>query len=76
MIKLDKEAVETPKGQRGSAWEGLIVQGALEFAPRNGSIEAKTEFLQNLTAQLQVAMEYERWDLRNLESIVLKSGYR
>ena len=62
--------------QKASPWAEQLVRAALSHAPKDGSIEAKAEFLRELTAKLVALREWEKLDPRMMESVVLKRGYR
>ena len=62
--------------QKASPWAEQLVRAALPHAPKDGSIEAKAEFLRGLVEKLKAFMEFEKWDSRPVESVVVKRGYR
>ena len=62
--------------QKVSPWAEQLVRAALSHAPKDGSIEAKAEFLRGLVEKLKAFMEFEKWDSRPVESVVVKRGYR
>ncbi len=62
--------------QKASPWAEQLVRAALPHAPKDGSMEAKAEFLRELTAKLVALREWEKLDPRMMESVVLKRGYR
>ena len=62
--------------QKVSPWGEQLVRAALPHAPKDGSIEAKAEFLRGLVEKLKAFMEFEKWDSRPVESVVVKRGYR
>jgi WD40 repeat protein len=62
--------------QKASPWAEQLVMAALPHAPKDGSMEAKAEFLRGLVEKLKAFMEFEKWDSRPVESVVVKRGYR
>ncbi|MEY4699996.1 MAG: hypothetical protein RL326_183, partial [Pseudomonadota bacterium] len=49
-------------GEKVSPWAELIVKESLPLAPKDGSLQAKAEFLEMLTKKLQAAKDFERMD--------------
>ena len=64
------------QAQQLSPWVEQLVKAALPHAPKDGSIEAKAEFLRGLADKLVALREFEKFDPWPMESVVLKRGYR
>ena len=69
-------AVGQGQEQKLSPWAEQLVKAALPHAPRDGSVEAKTAFVEELKAKLVALREFEKFDPLTMESVVLKRGYR
>ena len=76
MIPNEKTPITTAQPQKLSPWAEALVNAALPHAPKDGSLQAKTDFIRALTAQIQACLEFEKWDPRMLESVVAKKDYR
>ena len=76
MIPNEKTPSTTAQPQKLSPWAEALVNAALPHAPKDGSVQTKTEFVRALTAQIQACLEFEKWDPRMLESVVAKKDYR
>jgi len=61
--------------QKVSPWAEQLVRAALSHAPKDGSIEAKAEFLRGLAEKLKGVIEFEKLDPLTMKSVVLKRGY-
>lgn len=68
--------ITAPEHQKLSPRAEQILKETLPLAPKDGSLQAKGEFLQMLVAKLQAIKDFERWDPEAMESIVLKRGYK
>ena len=73
--RSDPSAPLSP-GNRLSPWAEALVNAALPHAPKDGSVQTKTEFVRALTAQIQACLEFEKWDPRTIESVVAKRDYK
>jgi WD40 repeat protein len=59
-----------------SPWADAIVNAALPLAPKDGSLQAKTEFIRALTEKIKACVEFEKWDPRTMQSVVAKKNFR
>ena len=69
-------AVGPGQEQKLSPRAEQLVRESLPHAPKDGSIEAKTAFVEELKAKLVALREFEKFDPLTMESVVLKRGYR
>ena len=63
-------------GRPPESWEDFFVQKVLRDLPPDASVQAKADAMWALVAKLQALREFERWDPRNPDSVVLKRDYR
>ena len=59
-----------------SSWSDFAIQDAVAKLPLNSGAAAITEMMTKLAVKLAAIREYEKWDPRAMDSIVLKSGYQ
>ena len=58
-VNTPNSAAQTPKL---SPWVEAVVNATLPLAPKDGSLQAKTEFIRALTEKIKACVEYEKWD--------------
>ena len=73
--RSDPSAPLSP-GNRLSPWAEALVNAALPHAPKDGSVQAKTDFIRALTEKIKACLEFEKWDPRTIESVVAKRDYK